>query len=91
MLEVLAVARADLPSDAAASLPDSKARAVIENENPASVFKPSMLVDLEAGRPMEIEAIVGDIVRKAAARGLQVPRLETICAGLKVIQRSLIR
>jgi 2-dehydropantoate 2-reductase len=37
-------------------------------------FKPSMLVDLETGRPMEIEGIVGAVVRQAREVGIPVPR-----------------
>jgi ketopantoate reductase len=37
-------------------------------------FKLSMLVDLEAGRPMEVEGIVGAIVRQAREVGIAVPR-----------------
>jgi 2-dehydropantoate 2-reductase len=39
-----------------------------------SAFRPSMLVDLEAGRPIEVEVIVGDVVRTAAEVGVSVPR-----------------
>jgi 2-dehydropantoate 2-reductase len=39
-----------------------------------SEFKPSMLVDLEAGRPIEVEAIIGEVVRLAASTGVSVPR-----------------
>ena len=39
-----------------------------------NTFKPSMLVDVEAGRPMEVEVIIGEIVRKAAEHGVSVPR-----------------
>lgn len=37
-------------------------------------FKPSMLVDLEAGRPMEVEGIIGTVVKKAKQHGISVPR-----------------
>lgn len=37
-------------------------------------FKPSMLVDLEAGRPMEVEGIVGAVVKQAKEVGIPVPR-----------------
>lgn len=37
-------------------------------------FKPSMLVDLEAGRPMEVEGIVGGVVKRAREIGFAVPR-----------------
>lgn len=37
-------------------------------------FKPSMLVDLEAGRPMEVEGIIGEVVRKGRKAGVPLPR-----------------
>jgi 2-dehydropantoate 2-reductase len=40
----------------------------------SNTFKPSMLVDVEAGRPMEVEVIIGEVVRKAAEHGVSVPR-----------------
>lgn len=90
MLEALTVARNAINTDAAACLPDSVATTIIQNENPESTFKPSMLVDLEAGRPMEIEAIVGGVIRKAKEFHLSIPRLEIVYAGLKVIQKGLL-
>lgn len=93
MSEVLSVARVYLPDNeiTAAALPDTVAHDVVAHENPLSVFKPSMLVDLEAGRPIEVEAIIGGIVRRAKARGVDVPRLTFIYAALKVIQVELIK
>lgn len=41
-------------------------------------FKTSMLQDFEAGRPLEIEAIVGVVVELAQRLGLSVPVMETI-------------
>ena len=92
MAEVLLVARASLPPSPAVEsiLPDSVCGAIIEHENPNSIFRPSMLVDLEAGRPMEVEAIVGGILKRAGARGILIPKLEVIYAGLSVIQRELL-
>ena len=90
MLEVLAVARACLPPNAGALLPDSVAQDVIANEDPASVFKPSMLVDLEAGRPIEVEAIVGGVVRRAREVGVATPQLDVVYAALLVVQRELV-
>lgn len=37
-------------------------------------YRPSMLVDLDYGRPMEVEVIVGNVVRKARELGVQVPQ-----------------
>ncbi|TCD70743.1 hypothetical protein EIP91_001772 [Steccherinum ochraceum] len=90
MHEVLTVARASLSSTAAAALPDTVVQDVINNENPKSVFKPSMLVDLEAGRPMEVEAIVGGVLRKAQTAKVHVPKLELIYTGLSLIQRQIL-
>ena len=92
MAEVLLVARASLPPSPAVEsiLSDSVCGAIIEHENPNSIFRPSMLVDLEAGRPMEVEAIVGGILKRAGARGILIPKLEVIYAGLSVIQRELL-
>jgi len=39
-----------------------------------SCFKPSMLLDLEANRPLEVEVILGEVVRKAVEIGVPVPR-----------------
>ncbi|CAL1712479.1 unnamed protein product [Somion occarium] len=91
MLEVLSVAHASLSPSSSATLPDSVRFDIIRHENPKSVFKPSMLVDLEAGRPMEVEAIVGGVLKRARAVGVQVPRLELIYAGLSVLQKDLLR
>jgi 2-dehydropantoate 2-reductase len=47
--------------------------------------KTSMLQDLEAGRPMEIDAITGSVVELAGRLGVPVPHLETIYASVKVL------
>jgi 2-dehydropantoate 2-reductase len=46
---------------------------IIRRTKPSD-FKPSMLVDLEAERPIEVEVILGEVVRKAAEVGAPVPR-----------------
>jgi 2-dehydropantoate 2-reductase len=45
--------------------------------------KPSMLIDWEAGRPMELEVILGNPIRIARAHGVEMPRLQTLYALLK--------
>lgn len=54
---------------------EDKAVEILQRTKPND-FKPSMLVDLEAGRPIEVEVILGEIVRKAAEFGVPVPRYE---------------
>lgn len=90
ILEVLSVPHKLLAKKEVELLPDTLADTIIENENPDSTFKPSMLVDLEAARPMEVEVIVGSIVRRARDAGIEVPKLEEIYASLRALQKILI-
>lgn len=46
-------------------------------------YKTSMLVDFEAGRPLEVDAIVGNVCRIAEQHGINVPRLKTCYALLR--------
>lgn len=46
-------------------------------------YKPSSLLDFEAGRPVEVEEIWGEPVRRAKAVGASVPRLETLYGLIK--------
>jgi 2-dehydropantoate 2-reductase len=48
-------------------------------------YKPSTLLDWEAGRALEIEAIWGEPLRRAAAAGTQMPRLEIVYALLRAL------
>ena len=50
-------------------------------------IKTSMLADFEAGRPMEVEAIVGNALRTARRHGVQAPHLETLYTLLKLAER----
>ncbi|MBF0446434.1 MAG: 2-dehydropantoate 2-reductase [Magnetococcales bacterium] len=51
-------------------------------------YKTSMLLDYEGNRPMEIEAILGNIVRTAKKSGVLVPRLETMYDLLNLLVRG---
>lgn len=48
--------------------------------------KPSMLLDWEAGRPMELEVILGNPIRIARRHGVDMPRLQTLYALLRAAQ-----
>ncbi|TCD62125.1 hypothetical protein EIP91_007300 [Steccherinum ochraceum] len=48
--------------------------------------KLSILVDAELGRPMEVEVIVGEMVRMGREAGVPMPRLESMYAMMCVIQ-----
>ena len=80
--EAAAVARAEGvdPGDPWAAL-EAAARATAANRN-------SMLQDLDAGRPTEIDAISGAIVRRARAREIAVPFTETVLRLVRARERS---
>ncbi|KAF1912960.1 ketopantoate reductase PanE/ApbA-domain-containing protein [Ampelomyces quisqualis] len=48
--------------------------------------KPSMAVDWEQGKRMEIEVILGNPIRIARARGLEMPRLQSLYALVRMAQ-----
>ena len=48
--------------------------------------KPSMLLDWQAGRPMELEVILGNPIRLAKAKGIEMPRLHGMYSLLKMAQ-----
>ena len=50
--------------------------------------RPSMLVDWENGRPMELEVILGNPVRIAKRHGVQMPRLHSMYALLRSAQQQ---
>jgi 2-dehydropantoate 2-reductase len=50
--------------------------------------KTSMLQDLEAGRPLEIDAIVGSVVELAGRFDLAVPHLQTLYGSVKLLAAS---
>jgi 2-dehydropantoate 2-reductase len=50
-------------------------------------IKTSMLADFEAGRPMEVEGIVGNALRTARRHGVRAPHLETLYTLLKLVER----
>ena len=51
-------------------------------------YKTSMAVDYENGRPMEIEAILGNTVRVGRKHGVPIPALESIYAIASMIGRA---
>ena len=47
-------------------------------------YRPSMLLDLENGRAMEIDVILGNALRRAKELGVQTPVLEVVHNLLRV-------
>ncbi|HEY8802250.1 MAG TPA: 2-dehydropantoate 2-reductase [Candidatus Dormibacteraeota bacterium] len=52
--------------------------------------KTSMLQDLESGRPLEIDAVVGSVVELAGRLGVPVPHLETMYGCVKVLAATSV-
>ncbi|TFK81209.1 6-phosphogluconate dehydrogenase C-terminal domain-like protein [Polyporus arcularius HHB13444] len=58
---------------------------------PDSKHLASMLVDVQAGRPMEVEHVIGEVVRMGRRAGVAMPRMETLYALLLVVQNQALR
>ena len=52
--------------------------------------KTSMLQDLEAGRPTEIDPMVGSVVELGDRLGVDVPHLRTLYASVKQLERTVL-
>jgi 2-dehydropantoate 2-reductase len=51
-------------------------------------FRTSMLNDLDAGRPLEVDGLLGVVVEIAAALGLAVPASRTVYALARTLPRA---
>lgn len=59
----------------------------LEDTRVMKPYRTSMLLDWEAGRPLEVEAILGNAVRAARREGVAIPRIETLYSLLKALNR----
>jgi 2-dehydropantoate 2-reductase len=53
--------------------------------------KTSMLQDIEAGRPTEIEALVGAVAELGRLVGIATPHIDPIYASVKLLERQVVR
>ena len=67
------------------NLPMDVVREQIKRTETMGAYKPSTLLDFEAGRALEIEAIWGEPLRRAQAHGAAMPRLEELYRRLKTL------
>ena len=81
-LRLLARALMDETLDAARRLghaiPDAFADYQITRSDSMGAYKPSSMIDYETGRPVEVEAIWGEPLRRGTAAGARMPRLEML-------------
>ena len=82
MREVCAIAAA-----AGSPLPETVIGDMLEDTRKMKSYKTSMLLDWEAGRSMEVEAILGNAVRAAARTGVAAPHLRSLFALLSLLDR----
>lgn len=64
--------------DSEDGLPSSTVDSILNNTasihvSPESTHVPSMLLDVRKGQPIEVEVILGEVVRMAKERGVSVP------------------
>ncbi len=68
-------------------LPTAEALTQMQRTEEMGNYKPSTLIDFEAHKPLEIEAIWGEPLRRAKAAGANMPRLEKLYAQLRELDR----
>ncbi len=73
------------------ALPEDVVERNIESTRKMPPYKTSMLLDFEAGRPMETEAIVGNALRAAMQAAVRAPHLETLYRLLKLREVAIAR
>ena len=83
MCEVITAARAECCAIADDFVEDN-----FERTRKMGAYKSSMQVDFESGRPLEIEAIIGEPVRRALASGIAAPELQALYEQLSKIEMT---
>lgn len=80
MSEVLAIAAAD-----GATLPAEVIDRQIQNTASMGAYQSSMQIDRRAGRALEVEAILGEPLRRASELGVPTPRLAWLYSLVKLV------
>lgn len=60
----------------------------IANTRQMASYKASTLIDFERGRPLELESLFFEPLRRAQQAGVPAPRLAALCATLKKVELS---
>ena len=69
------------------ALPSDAWRKHVERTEAMGAYQPSTLLDWKSGKPLEIEAIWGEPLRRAISAGAQMPRTEVIYELLKKLDQ----
>ncbi|HEU4653908.1 MAG TPA: 2-dehydropantoate 2-reductase [Steroidobacteraceae bacterium] len=86
MQEVLRIA-----ASAGHSLPANLIDQLIGTTRAMPAYKTSMALDVESGRPTEIEAILGNVVRSARRLSVNVPKLEMLYTLARIVEHTRAR
>lgn len=70
------------------ALPTAEALEQMKRTEKMGAYKPSTLIDFEAGKPLELEAIWGEPLRRAWAAGAEMPQLSALYDELKNISTA---
>ncbi len=92
MSEVIAAANAWVDYLAKASgstrqIPITWATQMLDATTRMKPYRTSMKIDFDQGRPLEVEAILGNPVRAAAELGVAVPEMETLYQQVKAMSK----
>ena len=82
--EVEAIARHE-GVEVAADVRDQKHRYL---DNSPATMRTSMMVDITSGRPLELEALLGTVVRRGHAAGIATPVTSALYGILKPFERG---
>jgi len=91
--EIIAVAASqgcDISAQRAAACEQLRRGGAEGSAPPVKGFRPSMLQDVLAGRPLEVEAIVGQVQALAREAGVPCPAIDTVLPLLRGLNRSLM-
>jgi len=86
MLEVIAAGNGQGLS---AAIPESFAASMLDFTDKMGEYRPSMQIDREEGRELEIGSIFRMPLQFAAARGIAMPRVEMLATLLEQVQEGL--
>lgn len=82
MLETIAAANGQ---ELTSPIPVTFADEMLVFTDGMGAYRPSMFIDREEGRPMELEAIFGTPLAAGAARGIPMPKTEALFALLELV------
>jgi 2-dehydropantoate 2-reductase len=72
-------------------IPEDFVTLQVERTRPMGPYKPSTMLDYLAGRPLELEPIWGEPLRRARAKGVETPRLAALYERLLPLAAGRMR